>query len=393
MDRRRVTLATPRMSVLHVLRRVGVRLLDIQVWDVAGTMTFYLLLSLLPAAVALVSSVSTLGLAEETIGTLGGLAAEIFPSLDTDPWERALLALSSTQGGTVGLILGLLGALISASNGVAVLHRAMHRVYDTREGRPFLWFRTIVFAETVVLLALVVLTTATLGVGSEVSQRIGAVVGISQVAFETWNLVKWPLLLAVLILVVSLAYFRFPNVRLPRYRLMTLGSILAVLVLFGSAMAIGWLTEHVARLTAVLTTLNGVIALLLLVWLACIVLVAGAALDAEFLRARQLALGLPAWDHIQLPPRHRHSLHGMARDADRTEELSRTVVEAARDGAPVTRRRDPWVVDASNPLAVRPSRRAVQEQGEQHVAEKPDPAVDAEALGPARRRPVWRRLR
>ena len=43
------------------------------------------------------------------------------------------------------------------SNGVAAFHRALHRVYDTREGRPFLWFRTIVFGETVLIVAVVLL--------------------------------------------------------------------------------------------------------------------------------------------------------------------------------------------------------------------------------------------
>lgn len=376
------------MSILHVVRRVGMRLLDIQVWDVAGTMTFYLLLSVFPAAVALVSVVSMIGLGQQTIGTLADLAIEIFPSLNTQPWERALLALSRTRGGVAGLVLGVIGALISASNGVAVFHRAMHHVYDTREGRPFLWFRTIVFVETVVLLSLLVLVTAVLSVGSEVSQRIGEFVGISRVAFETWNLVKWPALLLILMLVVSLAYFMFPNVRIRHYRLLSLGSVVSVGVLFASAMALGWLASHVAQFTEVLSTLNGLIAVLVLVWLGCIVLVTGAALDAEILRGRQLALGLPAWDHIQLEPRHRHSLRGMERAAERTEEISRVVVESVHTGEPVTRRRDPWIVERTSLWAVNPSRRALRRhRAERTDGEPPEPLP----TGPHRRRPVWKR--
>ena len=115
----------------------------------------------------------------------------------------------------------------------------MHRVYDTREGRPFLWFRTIVLGETVLLIAVVLLSIGMVVVGGEASQRLGELIGIPQIAFDSWNLVKWPILLFILIIGVSMAYYLFPNVRLPRYRLITLGSTLTVLVLFGSALTVG----------------------------------------------------------------------------------------------------------------------------------------------------------
>src|SRR5699024_9911554 len=134
---------------------------------------------------------------------------------------------------------------------------------------------------------------------------------------------------------VSLAYYLFPNVRLPRYRLMTLGSTLSVLVLFGSALALGQLMDHAARFTEVLSVLNGLIGILLLLrqlmdhaarftevlsvlngligillllWIANIVIISGAALDAEFLRARQIASGLHAWHTLQLEPHATHTI-------------------------------------------------------------------------------------
>ncbi|NOJ99572.1 YihY/virulence factor BrkB family protein, partial [Corallococcus coralloides] len=143
-----------------------------------------------------------------------------------------------------GLALGTLGALLSASNGVAAFHRAMHRVYDTREGRPFLWFRTIVFGETVLIIAVVLLCIGMLTVGGEASQRLGGLIGVPQIAFDTWNVVKWPILLFILIIGVSMAYYLFPNVKLPRYRLITLGSTMTVLVLFGSALTLGQLMVY-----------------------------------------------------------------------------------------------------------------------------------------------------
>ncbi|MFC7466255.1 YihY/virulence factor BrkB family protein [Brachybacterium sp. GCM10030252] len=347
----------PRLSVLHVLNRVRMRLLEIQVWDVAGTMTFYAVLSLFPGAVAVVSLMSLIGIGSETLDALGRMSTELFPTLDPEPYLAAIQAASDTGGGILGLALGTFGSVLSASNGVAAFHRVLHRVYDTREGRPFLWFRTIVFGETLVIVSVVLLAIGMLIVGNDASQRIGELIGIPRFAFLAWNLVKWPILLVILIIGVSLAYYLFPNVRLPRYRLMTLGSVLSVLTLFGSALLAGRLMNYATRIAEVLTVLNGLIAILLLLWVATIVIVAGAALDAEFLRARQIASGLDAWDHIVLDSHATHTMDFLAADAAEAEQIGRAVAGAARDGEPLRRERGPWVVDARNPLAVNPPKR------------------------------------
>jgi len=373
-----VEYARPRLSVLHVLNRVRMRLLDIQVWDVAGTMTFYLLLSVFPGAVAAVSMLSLIGVEAATLKTFTSMTAEIFPTLDPRPFLTAIRAVSSTSGGLLGLALGTLGSLVSASNGVAAFHRAMHRVYDTREGRPFLWFRTIVFGETVLIVAVVLLAIGMIVVGGEASQRIGEFIGIPRFAFVAWNLVKWPILLVILIIGVSLAYYSFPNVRLPRYRLMTLGSTVTVLVLFGAALLAGRLLVYATRFAEVLTVLNGLIAILVLLWLANIVVVSGAALDAEFLRARQIASGLDAWDSIVLDPHATHTLDFLAGDAVEAEQIGRAVADSARSGKPLRRARGPWIVDAGNLLAVNPPTRysvVTRSDPSDHTgpAEPPDP--------------------
>jgi membrane protein len=333
---------------------------------------------------------SLIGIEAETLSALSGLITEIFPTLDPRPYLGAIQAVSTTGGGLLGLLLGTIGSLVSASNGVAAFHRALHRVYDTREGRPFLWFRTIVFGETVLIVAVVLLAIGMIIMGGEASQRIGEFIGIPLFAFHAWNVVKWPILLVILIIGVSLAYYMFPNVRLPRYRLMTLGSTLSVLTLFGTALVAGQLLVYATRFAEILTALNGLIAILLLMWIANIVVITGAALDAEFLRARQLAAGLDAWHGIVLTPHATHTLDFLARDAGEAEELGRAVAEAARDHRSLRRERDLWIVDSSNPLAVNPPRhhRVTSEPlGQESTAAASTAAADSAGASTAEDRP------
>lgn len=347
-----MTLARPRVTVFHVLKRTVMRLVDIQVWDQAGSMTFYLLLSVFPAGIALVSMVSVLGLATETLGTFSELVAEVFPSVDAAALERGLMTLSTTGGGIVGLVLGTVGALIAASNGVASFHRATHRIYDTREGRPFLYFRLIVFLETIAMILAVVVMIVMVVIGEEASEALGAVLGIPQASITAWNVLKWPTLLVLLVLMVSLAYYRGPNAKLPRYRAMSVGSILSVLVLYLSAVLIGWLAANMGRFGVVFGALNGTIIILVLLWLANIVLIGGAALDAELLRARQIAVGIAAWDRIQLPTRSTRTLEFLERDRIDAEEIAHVVADAARSGDPATIEGSLWIAEADTAFAI-----------------------------------------
>lgn len=348
------TVRRPRLTVFHVLHRVWVRILEIQVWDVAATMTFYAVLSWLPGSVAIISVLSLLGIEEETVHMVGTLVRQIFPTVDPRPYEQTLLALTTTDGGVLGLLLGTVGALLSTSNGVAAYHRTLHTVYDTREGLPFLPMRARAFLETIVGVVLVIVASAVMLIGNEASAKVGEYFGISSAVFEAWSLLKWPILLIIITLMVSYSYFAFPNVQLPYYRVMSIGSMLSVATLFGAAVLLGWLFEVLARFSTLLSTINSLIAILVIVWVACMVIIAGAIVDAEFLRARQIALGFPAWSSIHLDPQHTRALDYFERDDERHSALAKQVARSALTGEPLSSSPSLAIVDASSLWAVNP---------------------------------------
>src|SRR5690625_6323151 len=111
--------------------------------------------------------------------------------------------------------------MYSASNVVAAFHRAMNRIYDTREGRPFIYFRLVVFIETLVLLVASLALLVLIILGGDFSRRLGELLGLTEETIATWNVLKWPLILLVLIFLVSQAFYRGPNVHRPRYRIIS----------------------------------------------------------------------------------------------------------------------------------------------------------------------------
>lgn len=346
-DRPTITYHRPRPTLWFVVRRTWARAIAMQVWDVAGTMTFYLILSLLPGLIAVTSIVSLVDFTEETIWTVAGLINDLIPALEAARVVESLFTLIETPGGVTALTLGLIGSLYSASNVVAAFHRAMNRIYDTREGRPFIYFRFVVFVETLVLMIASLALLLLVILGGDFSRRLGEMLGLTQETVATWNILKWPLILLVVIFLVAQAFYRGPNVLRPRYRVITTGATFTVIVLFSAIAFTGWLLERVAIFEQVFNTVNGILYVIVMVWVAFIVMLTAAAWDAEMLRARQLASGYPASDELQLATEHTWVLRQLDAEAANRRRISGIIVDNYHNGQPVKFPKTPQLTEAN----------------------------------------------
>ncbi len=348
-----VTYHTPRPTLWFVIRRTWARAIALQVWDVAATMTFYLILSLLPGLIALTSIVSLIDFTEETLWTVAGLVNDLIPALEPTWIVGTVLSLVDLPGGVTALTLGLIGAMYSASNVVAAFHRAMNRIYDTREGRPFIYFRLVVFIETLVLLVASLALLVLIILGGDFSRRLGELLGLTEETIATWNVLKWPLILLVLIFLVSQAFYRGPNVHRPRYRIISAGAVFTVIVLFTAIALTGWLLERVAIFEQVFNTVNGILYGIVMLWVAFMVMLAAAAWDAEMLRARQLASGYAASDELQLATQHTWVLRRLDAETANRRYISGIIVDNYHTGQPVTMPKTAQLTEADSFWAVR----------------------------------------
>jgi membrane protein len=248
----------------------------------------------------------------------------VVPADAMEGLRPVILDLASSPGAGLGLVIGLLTAVWTASNYVNAFSRAMNRIYEVAEGRPFWKLRPIMFAITAATLVLLTLGALMLVVSGPVAEALGAAIGLGDAALATWGIVKWPALLAVVAGVVALLYYATPNVEQPRFRWITPGSLTAILTAIGASLLLGLYLSRFASYDETYGTLAGVIVFLLWLWIVNVALLFGAEVNAELERGRQLQAGLPAEDQIQLPPRD-------TRASDKKAEQEREDFEAARD--------------------------------------------------------------
>jgi membrane protein len=280
--------------------------------DLAAALTYFSIMSLAPMLLALSTLLSFFGQSDgeggalnEVIDQLGG---DLGVEQDTLETVKGYVASMGENDGAAGILLvvGLLGALWSASNYVNAFSRMMNKVYEIEEGRPVWKLRPWLLVITLLMLLGLITIILSVTLSGAVSDAVFGAIGLSDTVDTVWNIAKWPVILLILIVMVAVLYWGTPNVRQPSFKWLSPGAALAVVVaILAAAGFFLYLTGFGGEdsYNATYGAIGGVIILLLMIFIINNVLVIGAELDAELERGRELAAGMPAEDSILLPPR------------------------------------------------------------------------------------------
>lgn len=312
-----------RRSWLYVLRKTMREFSKDQCTDLAAALTYYAVLALFPALIALVSLLGVVGQGQSTVDTMLEIIGKVGPSSAVDTLRPTIEGLTSSPSAGPALVLGLLGALWSASGYVGAFGRAMNRVYEIGEGRPIWKLRPLQLLVTLFSVVLVAVALVSLVVTGPVAEAVGDAVGLGSTAVMVWDIAKWPVLLLIVVVIVALLYYATPNVKQPAFRWISVGAGVAILVWVLASVAFGVYVATFASYDKTYGALGGVVVFLLWLWITNLALLLGAELDAELERGRQLQAGIAAEETIQLPPRD-------TRGIDKADQKHRSDVEDAR---------------------------------------------------------------
>jgi membrane protein len=288
-------------SWIYVLRRTMREFSKDQCTDLAAALTYYSVLALFPALIAVLSLVGLFNQGPSTVKTIIKVLSQIGVSSPT--LEKTITQLSNTPGAGLALIIGLATALWSASGYVGSFGRAMNRVYEVGEGRPVWKLRPVMLLVTLVTVVLAALVAVGLVVSGPAAQAVGDAVGLGSTAVTVWNIAKWPVMLVIVVLIVALLYYATPNVKQPKFKWISVGAVVAIVVWIIASAAFGFYVSRFSSYNKTYGALAGVIVFLLWLWITNLALLFGAELDAELERGRQLQAGQPAEETLQLPPR------------------------------------------------------------------------------------------
>jgi membrane protein len=210
----------------------------------------------------------------------------------------------------------------------------MNRVYKIDEGRPVWKLRPTMLLVTLITVVLTALVAIGLVVTGPAAQAVGDAVGLGSTAVTVWNIAKWPVMLAVVVVIVALLYYATPNVKQPKFRWISVGALVAIITWIVASALFGFYVANFSSYNKTYGSLAGVIVFLLWLWITNLALLFGAELDAELERGRELQAGLPAEEVIQLPARD-------TRNIEKAERKEREDIERGKEIRLGASERDP----------------------------------------------------
>lgn len=286
--------------------------------DLAAALTYFAVLSLFPALLAVLSLLGVVGQGEATAAWIVDFLARNAPE-GLATFLAGPISQLATQGGSgLALVTGLVGAVWAASGYVGAFGRAMNRIYEVEEGRPFWVLRPM---QVLVTLALLVLVVAVLGLFLLAGPLGRATLGTQVATVLGWA--SWPAAGLAGVLMLAILYYATPNVRQPRFRWISVGALVALAGMALAAVGFSFYVTNFASYNAMYGTVGSVIVLLLGLWIMGNVMLIGAEVDAELERGRELQGGIRAEETLQLPPRD-------TRQAAKTRSRARALVEQGR---------------------------------------------------------------
>nr|WP_235032705.1 YihY/virulence factor BrkB family protein [Actinacidiphila yanglinensis] len=296
----------PKGSVRGILKRTLKEYKADNLADLAAALTYYAVLAVFPALLALVSIVGFLG--PSAVRSLKHNIATLAPGPVRTVLTSIVNQVQGNQGSAVlALIVGIVVALWSASGYVAAFMRAGNAVYSVGEGRPAWKALPTRFAITVFIVVMLAAISVGIVFTGKLARRTGNVLGLGDTAVTVWNFAKWPVMLVLFALVVAVLHWAAPNVR-HGFRWVTRGSLLSVAIWLVASAAFAVYVAHFSSYNKTYGTFAGIIIFLVWLWVSNIALLVGLEFNAETERARAVEGGHPPGQEPYVEPRDRRAL-------------------------------------------------------------------------------------
>jgi membrane protein len=290
-------------SLRYILRQTVREFGSDQCTDLAAALTYYAVLSIFPALVVVMSLLGVFGQGRRTSDAILDIVEDVAPGSAVQTLRPTIEQLVNAPSAGIALVIGILGALWSASGYVGAFGRAMNRIYEVDEGRPMWKLRPQQLLLTAGGLVIVAAVAFMLAVSGPLAESIGNVLGLGDTALAIWTIGRWPVVLFLVASGVAVLYYAGPNVKQPKFRWVSVGAVIAIVTWIVVSLLFGLYVANFGSYNKTYGALAGVIVFLLWLWITNLALLFGAEVDAELERGRQLQAGIAAEAELKLPMR------------------------------------------------------------------------------------------
>ncbi|HSA85616.1 MAG TPA: YihY/virulence factor BrkB family protein [Nitrospira sp.] len=271
------------LSIWELSKRLWHETLKDDLLARAAQLSYYILLALFPALIFLTSLMGVFSVGE-FMPQLMGYAKNVLPEDALSMVERFLTQVAQGAGTNI-LSLGVLAALWWSSSGVVAVMEGLNVVYDVKEdSRPFWKVRLVGIALTLALAGFVLLSLALVLYGPGIGAWIAGFVGLGPLFVFAWNVLQWPVVVALMLFVMGVLYYVCPDIE-QDWRWVSPGSAFAVLMWLIMSLGFKMYVDNFGDYNKVYGSIAGVIVLMLWLYWSGMVLLLGGEINAEIEKA------------------------------------------------------------------------------------------------------------
>ena len=252
--------------------------------DLAAALTYYGVLSIFPALIALLSILGLVG--QSSSKTLVDSITKIVPGEAQTIFTNAVNGLQKSHGSGIVFVIGILAALWSASGYVSAFMRTSNAIYDVEETRKFIPLSARRLILTVVLVSILVISSVAVVTTGSVAHSVGDSIGVGNSAVQVWDIAKWPVLLLMVAFMITLMYWASPNLKHPSLMSVAPGALFAVGVWLIASLLFAAYVAGFSSYNKTYGSLAGVVVFLIWLWITNIALLIGAEFNSELVRVR-----------------------------------------------------------------------------------------------------------
>jgi membrane protein len=286
---------------LAISKRALKKFNDDHMTNIAAALAYYAFLAI-PSALLMAAGIFSLLAGPHAVSTLIGKLHGIVPSQASSLLEGSLKNMTQHRGtGITVLSIGGALALWSLTGAMQNLMWALNIAYDREEGRGFVRRRITALWMVVFALLGFALAFGVLVLGPHLSTWLGNALGAKSIVKPIWYVAEWPLLVAGLLVAFAGLMHYGPNVMHPRWRFLTFGSVLAIVIWLVASGAFAFYVAKFSSYNKTWGSLAAVVVMLTWLWLSAVALLLGAEVNAEAERSRELRRGESAEVELQAP--------------------------------------------------------------------------------------------
>lgn len=265
------------ITLRKLLIQLYIRYRDDSISDLSAQLAFFLLLSLFPFLLFLLTLLSYTPLSAfeltENVKMLMPKEAGIFIS--------GVIGELLKARSPVLLSVSALMTVWSASGGISALSRGLNKAYDNEEGRSFIKVKLMSVAFIIGIALLIIITLLFLVFGGVIGGFLDGLFSYTEETADFWMLLRYAIPLLITFFIFSMIYIFVPCCNI-RFKEALPGAVFSTTGWIITSLVFSVYVNNLSDYTKIYGSIGGIVILLIWLYISCVIIILGGEINAAF---------------------------------------------------------------------------------------------------------------